>query len=109
MIKKAIERIGLKALTIRMFVGATLGFVIIASLLSTVRHPNPAWGRFWYVRPLILVPLASAFGSLFFYALGYVKSKNIFIKIGVFIACLFAFIVALWMGIILGLDGTLWN
>lgn len=92
-----------------MAIGAITGLVIILIFILPVKQPNPSWGELWMIRPLIITPLAGAFGSLIFYSTNLLRLQSQWKK-GVLLAfsCL-AFIVALWMGIVLGLAGTLWH
>ncbi len=93
----------------RMAIGALLGFALISLFIFPIKDPDPAWGSYWRVRPLIITPLVAAFGFLSFYLKEYILPKTDAGKIVVFLISTVAFLVALWMGIILGLDGTLWN
>jgi uncharacterized protein YacL len=108
-IESTIAQIPLKSLLKRMLLGAIIGLILISSLLYSVKNPNPDWGTLWFIRPLITVPLAGALGSLFFYLKDFIASQSIWKRILVMPISLIAFIVALWVGIVLGLDGTLWN
>ena len=98
-----------KSLIKRMLLGAAIGLTLIASLLYSVKNPDPNWGSLWYIRPLIMVPLAGAFGSLLFYSTRIIKSKSVLVNLFIIMLSTLAFMIALWMGIILGLDGTLWD
>jgi hypothetical protein len=96
------------SLTNRMLVGAGIGLSLILIYLIPV-EPNPAWGKFWMVRPLIIVPLAGAMGGLSNYILVRFHelvgvNKTVAISVSVVV-----FIVGLWLGIVLGLDTTLWD
>jgi hypothetical protein len=93
----------------RMFIGAAIGLLLIGAFLSTVHHPNPAWGTYWMVRPLIVVPLAGAAGGAFYYFMDYLGNQLGWNKTLVVLISLFVYIVGLWLGSVLGLDGTLWN
>lgn len=98
-----------KSLLKRMFLGALIGVIIISFFIFSVNEPDPNWGKYWIVRPLIIVPFVSAFGILSFYLKNILHFKNRWkILITIAISSLF-FLIALWLGIILGLDGTLWN
>ena len=72
-------------------------------------NPDPAWGKFWRVRPLIITPLAAAFGFLAFSLKDIIRPEGNLYKAVVYMASLVIFVIALWLGIVLGLDGTLWN
>lgn len=61
------------------------------------------------IRPLLMVPFAGAMGGLCNYfivgrhtTIGLNKTVAVIISLLVFLA-------GLWMGIVLGLDGTLWD
>ena len=93
----------------RMAVGAGIGLLLIALFLLGVKEPNPAWGKLWMVRPLIIVPLAGAMGGLCNYV-----SIQFHTKVGVsrliaVVVSVLVGIIGLWLGIVLGLDGTLWD
>ncbi|MBB4807726.1 hypothetical protein HNP38_003042 [Chryseobacterium defluvii] len=89
--------------------GTGIGLFIISLFVISVDHPDPAWGKSWIVRPFIITPLAGAFGGLLLYVPEFLNIQTNWKKIAGSIISFFAFIIALWMGIILGLDGTLWN
>ncbi len=98
-----------KSLLKRMLLGAVIGLIIISLLVFSVDEPDPNWGKLWKIRPLIITPLAGALGILSFYLKNFIRPKK---KLTIFLVFLFsalAFIVALWLGIVLGLDGTLWD
>lgn len=97
------------SLTTRMLTGAGIGLLLISLFLIGIRQPDPAWGNYWMIRPLMVVPFAGAMGGLCNYfiitryaAFGLNKTFAVVLSILVFI-------IGLWMGMIIGLDGTLWN
>jgi len=93
----------------RMLTGAVIGLAIISVLVFSVDEPNPEWGKFWMIRPLIITPIVAAFGFLSFFLKDFVRPQNDLMRLVVILLSIIAFIIALWMGTILGLDGTLWN
>ena len=97
------------SLTKRMLVGATIGFLLICLFLSTAGHPNPAWPKLWMIRPLIIVPLAGAMGGLCNYYLVYFHNMMGVNKTIAMILSVVIFIIGLWLGTVLGLDGTYWD
>jgi hypothetical protein len=97
-----------RSLSKRMLLGATIGFILISIFLLSAGEPNPEWGKLWMIRPLIIVPLAGAIGGGISYFLnqrypaGWKKA----------LATLFSliiYLIGLWLGTIVGLDGTYWN
>lgn len=89
-------------------IGATLALSLIVFFLAGVDNPNPEWGKYWMVRPLIIVPLSGALGGLFFYFMDYMSFKGMNKTVAVLLSIV-VYIIGLWMGTVLGLDGTLWN
>jgi hypothetical protein len=92
-----------------MLIGGSISFFVIAFFLLQVKHPKPEWGSFWMVRPLLIVPLAGATGGACYYVLMKLRFKRGRKKVWVYILGIFIYLAGVWMGIILGLDGTLWN
>jgi hypothetical protein len=92
-----------------MLLGAGVALTVITLFLYGVRDPNPAWGKLWMIRPLIIVPLAGAMGGTLYYFMNYVLDLSGWKKILAFLLSLIGYLIGLWLGIILGLDGTLWN
>lgn len=107
--KDFLKQLTPKSVIARMAIGALIGFALIALFIFPIKDPDPAWGSYWRVRPLIITPLVAALGFLSFYLKEYIEPKTDAGKIVVFLISAVAFLVALWMGIILGLDGTLWD
>lgn len=97
------------SLSIRMLVGAGIGLLLISLFVFGVDNPNPEWGKFWIIRPLIVVPLAGAMGGLCNYFLVHFHHRFGINKTVAVIVSGFVFIIGLWLGIVLGLDGTLWD
>lgn len=58
---------------------------------------------------MIITPLAGAMGGLFFHFMTHVSSRGSLNKTLAIIVGLFVFLVALWLGVVLGLDGTMWD
>lgn len=90
-------------------IGALIGLVVISILLATNRHSSPTWGKWWQLKPIFVVSLTGAFaGSLIYH----IHPKKPFSKWKLFlflILSIVGFLVSIWFGIIVGLDGTLWN
>lgn len=91
-------------------VGTTVGLAVILFFVLQADSPRPEWGRLWMVRPLIVEPLAGAVGGgfayLMHYYLGYQGGAKKILSIIITVIVCF---VGLWMGIVIGLNGTMWN
>jgi hypothetical protein len=89
--------------------GALTGLILILAFTGNVTDPDPAWGVYWKVRPLIVTPLVGAVGAGIAYYTYWLLQKFHWSRVLTLIVCAFGFIVSIWLGIVLGLDGTLWN
>ncbi len=93
----------------RILVGAGIGLLLISLFLLSADEPNPEWGKLWMIRPLIIVPLAGAMGGLCNYFIVHFHDQVGVNKTIAMIISVIVFIIGLWLGIVLGLDGTMWN
>ncbi len=98
-----------RALIIRMFIGAGIALAIIVALVLSVDEPHPTWHKTWWVRPMVITPLAGAAGGLFFHFMYMLGKEGTWKKIVVSLIGIIGYVIALWMGTVLGLAGTLWN
>lgn len=103
------QQLNTRAVILRMLLGAAIGFAIISVFVFSVDNPNPDWGKFWRVRPLIVTPLFASFGILSFYLKNYMRPKGQFMTVLVFLFSTLVFLFVLWFGTVMGLDGTLWD
>lgn len=94
----------------RMIIGAAIGLAIISIFLLGADKPDPQWGEFWMVKPLIMVPLAGATaGFINYFLMHLVKNSSGLKKAIAVILSALAYFIGLWMGVVLGLNGTMWD
>ena len=98
-----------KDILIKVLLGWGIGLVVISLFVFGVDDPDPQWPPNWRVRPLILTPLATAFGMLAFFLKNLVRPKGSGMNILIFLVSVLGFVFSLWIGIVLGLDGTMWD
>ena len=89
-------------------IGAGIALVVISLFVFGVDQPNPEWGKYWRIRPLIVTPLAGAAGGVFYVFMDYLSSRGLNKAVAIILS-LVVYIIGLWMGIVLGLVGTMWN
>jgi hypothetical protein len=89
-------------------IGAGIALLVISFFVFGVDEPNPAWGRFWMVKPLIVTPLAGAIGGAFYALMDYQSSRG-FNRALAIILSLVVYFIGLWLGTVLGLAGTMWH
>lgn len=92
----------------RALIGAAIALVLITVFLLPIEG-KPEWGAFWKVRPMIVVPLAGAAGGICSFFIQNLFGAGGRRKLLVIILSVVVYIVGLWIGTILGLDGTLWD
>lgn len=92
-----------------MLLGAGIGIALIGLFLFNADEPNPEWHELWMIRPFVIVPFAGAMGGLFYTFMEPWRSKAGWIKAAAYFLCGIVFLIGLFMGIVLGLDGTYWN
>ncbi|MGF1924337.1 MAG: potassium transporter KefB [Bacteroidia bacterium] len=93
----------------RMSQGAFIGLVIIAAFLINSGEGKPEWGSWWMIKPLIMVPLAGAVGGIFYFYFDEIRVKGGWNRVVADFLSLLIFIIGIWMGSVLGLNGTYWN
>lgn len=97
------------ALVTRMLIGAGIAFGVAAFFVYSTDEPKPEWGNLWMIRPMIVLPFAGAVGGAFYYFMNGIREQGGGKMILANIVSALVFIIGLWMGIVLGFDGTLWN
>ncbi|MCD6065110.1 MAG: hypothetical protein K0R82_3021 [Flavipsychrobacter sp.] len=93
----------------RMLIGAAIGFAVISFFVFGADDPNPEWGKYWRIRPLAITPLAGAGAGLFYHFMGLLRHQGGWVSIVGWIISILGYTATLWVGIVLGLDGTMWD
>lgn len=96
------------ALAKPILVGAGIALLAISFFVFGVDAPHPEWGKYWMIRPLIITPLAGALGGAFYAFMDYQSSRGFNRTLAILLS-LVVYVIGLWLGIILGLAGTMWN
>lgn len=96
-----------------LFIRATAigaGIALIAILFFVVGAESQShWPEHWQIRPLIITPLAGGIGGALFYVATQQLQRAGLNRIAALILCAIGYFIALWLGIVLGLDGTMWD
>jgi hypothetical protein len=90
-------------------IGAGIGLLLTMLFIRTAEAGNPVWPKGWVVRPLLILPLASATGGAFAYYLIQLTTGGGWRRVLAIVLSLVIYLVGLWMGFVIGFDGTLWN
>lgn len=89
--------------------GWAIGFILILALVLSVNEPKPEWSQYWWVRPVLLTPFISGLAGWLFYRIPRFFQQQQWSLALAYVFVVLLFIFMLWIGIVLGLDGTLWN
>lgn len=92
-----------------MLLGAGFALLAISFFVFGVDNTPPEWGRFWMIRPLIVTPLAGAIGGAVYHFLDHLRAGGKISRNVAVVLSLVIYLVGLWMGIVLGLAGTMWD
>lgn len=86
--------------------GIALGLIVV--FLLSAGKPKPEWGSYWMIKPLVLVPLAGAAGGMFYYLMlrRFTKGAG---RVFATVFSIIMYVVILWIGTVLGLNGTHWD
>ena len=93
----------------RMLLGAAIGLLVILNFVIPGWEGKPEWGPLWQFRPLVVTPFAGAMGGLFFHVMGIMRQYGGWRKVIANVISALVFVVGIWMGIVLGLVGTMWH
>ena len=104
-----IQSINVKSLRNRILIGAGTALILITVFLISAGEGDPSWPKLWIIRPLIIVPLAGAAGGAFYYFTMNLPVKGAWKRLFIILLSLVGYIVAFWLGSVLGLDGTWWD
>ncbi len=90
-------------------IGAGISFLLVMLFIRTAEAGNPVWSKYWFIRPLLIIPLAGAVGGAFTYYLIQLTKGGGWRRVLAIFISLVVYLVGIWMGFVLGFDGTLWN
>ena len=93
----------------RLAVGAAIGLALMALFLLPIKTPHPEWGDFWMIRPFVVITFAGAAGGFCYHLLDILRQQSRGKKIVANILASIIYIIGLFLGFVLCLDGTLWN
>lgn len=95
------------SLAVPVLTGAVIGAIAI-SIFVFGAEPDPAWPENWRIKPLLLTPAIAALGGLFYWFMDYLNQKGLN-KIIALIIGILGFVAFFWIGMVLGLNGTMWD
>lgn len=92
-----------------MLVGAAIGLVVISIFVFGADNYDPTWPSNWRVKPLIMTPIIAAIAGAFFAFMRPMRKRGGWVTALGYIISIVGFVAICWIGIVLGLNGTMWD
>lgn len=93
----------------RMLLGAGIGLIVISVFVIGAGKGNPEWGNYWQIKPLLLTPFLGALVGLCYDVTEPLRRINGWVGRLFFVLSLFGYFAGLWVSLVLGLNGTMWD
>ena len=90
-------------------IGAGTALLIIGLFVITAGKGNPSWDYYWRIKPLLLSPLLGAITGLCYNAAAPLRRLNGWPGKLFLVLSILGFFIGQWLGLVLGLAGTMWN
>jgi hypothetical protein len=97
------------ALGKRILLAAGIGLALIGFFLIAAGKGDTAWGDYWRVKPLLLTPCLGAIVGLCYDVTQPLRQLKGWLGRVFFGLSLIGYAIGLWLGLVLGMAGTLWN
>ena len=92
-----------------MLVGAGIALLMISFFVITVGKGDASWPNYWRVRPLLLTPFIGALVGLCYDVTEPLRQIKGWAGRVFLILSLLGYVAGLWIGMVLGLAGTMWH
>jgi len=97
------------ALMKRMLTGAGIGLLLVSFFVITAGEGQPSWGAYWRLKPLLLTPLLASIVAACYHATGPLRDIAGWQGRLFTVLSIIGYVLGLWIALILGLNGSLWN
>ena len=97
------------ALVKRMLAGAGIGLLVIGFFVISAGKGNPTWPDYWRIKPLLLTPFLGAMVGTCFDVTEPLRRINGWSGKLFMVLSVLGYFIGLWMALVLGLAGTMWN
>jgi ABC-type transport system involved in cytochrome c biogenesis permease subunit len=92
-----------------LLIGAGTALLIVGFFVIAAGKGNPDWGDYWRIKPLLLSPILGGITSLCYNAAAPLRQikgwpGKLFLGLSIL-----GFMIGQWIGLVLGLAGTMWN
>ena len=97
------------ALGKRMLTGAGIALVMISFFIISAGKGSPGWGDYWRIKPLLLTPCLGAITGLCYDVTEPLRRLSGWLGRLFLLVSLLGYFIGLWISLVLGLNGTMWN
>ncbi|WPV01454.1 hypothetical protein SNE26_06680 [Mucilaginibacter sp. cycad4] len=97
------------ALGKRMLIGAGIGLLMISFFVISAGKGSPAWNEYWRVKPLLLTPFLGALIGACYDMTEPLRRLDGWLGRLFLVLSFVGYFIGLWMALVLGLAGTMWN
>lgn len=93
----------------RMLQGGALALVLVLLFIYNDKNPYSDGSKLLLIRPIIVVTGAGALSGVFYYFMDHLRYQGGWMKVLAALLSILGFIVALWLGTVLGFRDTMWH
>ena len=98
-----------EALPKRMLFGAGIALIAISVFVIGAGNGNPTWGGYWRIKPLLLTPFLGAIVGLCYDITQPLRQIDGWLGKVFWVLSLVGYFIGIWMALVLGMAGTMWN
>jgi hypothetical protein len=92
-----------------LLIGAGTALLIVGFFVIAAGRGNPAWGDYWRIKPLLLSPFLGAITGVCYDVTAPLRRLDGWLGKLFLVLSLLGFFIGQWLGLVLGLAGTMWN
>ncbi|GAB3929881.1 potassium transporter KefB [Mucilaginibacter myungsuensis] len=93
----------------RILFGAGIGLVAISVFVIGAGAGDPQWGPYWRIKPLLLTPFLGAIVGLCYDVTEPLRKIEGWVGKMFYVLSVLGYLIGMWMSLILGLAGTMWD
>jgi hypothetical protein len=107
--KPSTQSVFTPALSKRMLIGAGISLLVISIFVIGAGKGEIAWGNYWRIKPLLLTPITGAIVGLCYDITERLRKLNGWLGSLFLVLSLIGNLIGLWISVVLGLAGTMWD
>lgn len=93
----------------RMLAGALIALALVSMFVISAGKGNPEWGAGWRIKPLLLTPFLGAMVGLCYDLTEPLRQLSGWYGKLFLVLSFIGYIIGLWISLVLGMNGTMWD